>query len=62
MPESGSDIVAATRTQLVAERLRLTCFKLRTYAENFLNAVYSVEIPPTPLDKQGGFIYPEEKP
>ena len=28
--------------------------KLRTYAANFLNAVYSVEIPPTPLDKGGG--------
>ena len=27
---------------------------LRTYAANFLNAVYSVEIPPTPLDKGGG--------
>ena len=28
--------------------------QLRTYAANFLNAVYSVEIPPTPLDKGGG--------
>ena len=28
--------------------------KLRTYAVTSLNAIYSVEIPPTPLDKGGG--------
>ena len=36
------------------QKLRAEIEKLRTYAANFLNAVYSVEIPPTPLDKGGG--------